>query len=129
MLKPWKELTSVILIFSVLSLFLPNSPAYAGWAPTRAALDGPQARLVSLLEREDVALAFEELGVDRAEAARRVAGLTDGEATLALERLDSIPAGGSVLGAIVGAALVVFLVLLVTDLLGLTNFYKFTRKP
>jgi hypothetical protein len=37
--------------------------------------------------------------------------------------LDQLPAGGSVVGALV----LIFLVLLVTDLLGLTNVYPFVK--
>lgn len=39
------------------------------------------------------------------------------------EQLEQLPAGASV----VGALLVVFIVLLVTDILGLTNVFPFTR--
>ena len=126
---PWKELTAVVVIFSLLCLALPAAPARAAWVPTRPAVEAPQARLLSLLEREDVVAAFEDLGIDRAEAARRVAGLTDEEARSALDRIDSLPAGGdSGFGVIVGALVLIFVILLVTDLLGLTHFYPFTKK-
>ncbi|MBI5446956.1 MAG: PA2779 family protein [Deltaproteobacteria bacterium] len=132
MSKTRKELTSLVVIFSFLCACLPTSPALAGWAPTRFVLEGPKARLVSALERQEVARALEPLGVHRAAAARRVAGLTDAEAEVALERLDAIPAGGSdagdAIGAIVAAALLVFFVLLLTDLLGLTHFFSFTKR-
>jgi hypothetical protein len=128
-MKTWKELVSLVLILSLLCLALPTSPAVAGWAPTRGALDGPKARLVTMLERQDVAGAMQKLGLDPAEAVRRVAGLTDAEAQLALDRLDELPAGAdSGIGTIVGAVLFVFIVLLITDLLGLTRFYPFTKK-
>jgi hypothetical protein len=38
-------------------------------------------------------------------------------------RIDSLPAGGDVIGAVV----FVFLVLLITDLLGLTKVFPFTK--
>ncbi|MBI5017986.1 MAG: PA2779 family protein [Deltaproteobacteria bacterium] len=126
--RSWKELTAVVVIFSLLCLALPARPAAAGWIPSRVAAEAPHARLVSLLDREDVVRAFQTLGVDRAEAARRVAGLTDREASEAVGRLDSLPAGGDPVGTIVGAALLVFFVLLLTDLLGLTHFYPFTKR-
>ncbi len=128
MTKQWKELTSIVLIFSLLCLALPTSPAVAGWAPTRSALDGPKARLVGVLEREEIAQTMENLGIDPAEAVRRVAGLTDAEAQAALDKFDSIPAGGDGFGVIVGALVLIFVILLVTDLLGLTHFYPFTKR-
>ena len=123
----WKELTAVVVVFSLLCVFLPTSPALAGWVPTRGAVDGPKAKLVTLLEREEIAQTLRDLGVDPAEAARRVAGLTDAEAQAALDRFDALPAGGDAVGAIVGALLLVFVILLITDLLGLTHFFPFTR--
>lgn len=126
--RSWKELTSVVLVFSMLALALPTSPAVAGWAPTRPALDGPRARLVSVLEREEIARTFAALGVDPVEAVRRVSGLTDAEAQLALERLDQVPSGGGAIEAVIGAALLIFFVLLLTDLLGLTHVFPFTKR-
>jgi hypothetical protein len=124
----WKQPTSLLVILALLCLTLRTSPAVAGWAPTRSTLEGPQARLVTLLEREEIARTMEGLGVDAQEAVRRASGLTDAEAELVLERLESVPAGGdSAFGVIIGAVLVVFLVLLITDLLGLTHFYPFTK--
>lgn len=129
MFRAWKQLTSLVVLFAFLCLFLPTSPAVAGWVPTRATVEGPKARLVSVLEREDVALAFADLGIDRDEAVRRVVGLTDAEAQLALDEFDRLPAGadGGV-GVVVGAVVFIFVVLLITDLLGLTNVFPFVKK-
>jgi len=128
MSRTWKQLTSLVLIFSVLCLFLPTSPAVAGWVPTRATVEGPQARLVTVLEREDVARTLADLGVDRAEAVRRVAGLTDAEAQLALDQFDSLPAAGDGVGVVIGAVVFIFVVLLITDILGFTNVFPFVKK-
>jgi hypothetical protein len=122
------ELTAVAVIFSLLCLALPARPAAAAWIPSRSPADAPKARLLTVLDREDVVKAFETLGIDRTEAARRVAGLTDEEARDALARFDSLPAAGDGIGVIVTAVVVIFLVLLLTDLLGLTHFYPFTKR-
>lgn len=71
---------------------------------------------------------FEALGVDPEEAKERVAALSDDEISQLAERINSDPAGQSAVGAIVGAALIIFIVLLVTDLLGFTNVFDFTNK-
>jgi hypothetical protein len=52
----------------------------------------------------------------------RVAALTDDEAAQLAGRIDSLPAGG-----ILGLILLVFIILLVTDILGLTKVFPFTR--
>ncbi|HVJ23762.1 MAG TPA: PA2779 family protein, partial [Burkholderiales bacterium] len=49
---------------------------------------------------------------------------TDAEAAELAARIDDLPAGGI---GIVGAILVVFLVLLLTDILGYTKIFPFTR--
>ncbi len=42
--------------------------------------------------------------------------------------MGGLPAGGSAVGAIVGAGLVIFIVLLITDILGYTNVFTFVRR-
>lgn len=121
------ELTAVAVIFAFLCLFLPPRSASAGWIPSRSPVAGPQEQLLTLLDRQEVVKAFEGLGIDRAEAARRVAGLTDEEARDTLARFNTLPAAGDPVGTVVGAVLLVFFVLLLTDLLGLTHFYPFTK--
>ena len=39
-----------------------------------------------------------------------------------------MPAGGSTVGIIVGAILIVFIILLITDILGYTSVFPFTKK-
>jgi len=79
-------------------------------------------RLTAALARADVQTAMQQQGLDTAVAAERIAALTDEEASALADHIDSAPAGG-----IIGAILLVFFVLLVTDILGLTKVYPFTR--
>lgn len=80
-------------------------------------------RLTSLLERGEVRARLEALGVDPATAKERVAALSDAEAAQLAARLDELPAGGDILGAVV----LIFLVLLFTDIMGYTKIFPFTR--
>jgi len=43
--------------------------------------------------------------------------------------MDQLPAGGSAIGTIVGAAVLIFLVLLITDILGFTHVFSFVNHP
>ena len=70
----------------------------------------------------------DDLSVDPEEAARRVAGLSDEEIEQIAGRLDDLPAGEGALGAVIGAILVIFLVLLITDLQGLTDVFPFVKR-
>ncbi len=86
-----------------------------------------RTRVMDFMLREDVQQQLTILGVDPKEAARRVASLSDEEIPEIAGRLDELPAGEGV-GAIVGVILIIFLVLLVTDLLGLTDVFSFVKK-
>jgi hypothetical protein len=85
-------------------------------------------RLQMLLDDSEVRKLLEAWGVDSAEAKARVDSLTDQEIAEMATRMDQMPAGGSAIGTLVGAALIVFLVLLVTDILGYTDIFPFVKK-
>ncbi len=78
--------------------------------------------------REDVQQQLTTLGVDPEEAARRVASLSDEEIRQIAGRLDELPAGQDGFSAVAGVILIIFLVLLITDLLGLTDIFPFVKK-
>jgi hypothetical protein len=82
------------------------------------------ARLATALARADVRAEMERLGVSPTAAAQRIAALTDTEAGNLADKINSAPAGASdVLGAIV----FIFVLLIVTDILGFTKIFPFTR--
>ena len=111
----------LIVCFGAASL---PAPALAGIVGTEAALAGAQQeRLAQLMDRADVQARLQALGVDPADARVRVAALSDEEAARLAAQIDELPAGGDV----VGAALIVFLVLLFTDVMGYTKVFPFTR--
>lgn len=105
----------------ILSLVLPL-PARAALVATDAALD--HQRIAGFLERTDVQEQLRVRGVDPAEARARAAALTDAEAAQVVSNIDQLPAGGV---GIIGAILIVFLVLLLTDILGYTKVFPFTK--
>lgn len=88
----------------------------------RASPSLEHARIAALLDRAEVRMHLESYGVSAADVQARLAALTDQEAAELAARIDSLPAGG-----IIGAIVFVFLVLLVTDILGFTKIFPFTR--
>lgn len=80
------------------------------------------ARVQTALEREDVVAALEKLGVSPVDAQRRVEKLNDAELVRLAHDIENAPAGG-----IIDAIIFVFLVLLLTDILGFTKVFPFTR--
>lgn len=87
------------------------------------AVRGDHARIGAALDRPEVLAHLERMGVSKEDAQDRVAALTDEEAATLASQIDSLPAGGDIVGALV----LIFVVLLVTDILGLTKVFPFTR--
>ena len=112
-----------LLILSLACLGV-AAPAQAAMVATDVAVAGAErGRISSLLDRADVRAQLQAYGVDAADVKTRVAAMTDEEAAQLAAQLDSLPTGGSIVGAIV----LVFLVLLITDILGFTKIFPFTR--
>jgi len=124
MIARLRRLVASLLIVSIAGIGLPL-PAHAGIVSTDAAFaSAERGRIASMLERADVRAQLEAYGVRAADVKARVAALTDEEAARLAGKLDSLPAGGD---GIIGALLLIFVVLLITDILGLTKVFPFTR--
>ncbi|MCI3953327.1 MAG: hypothetical protein K0R53_2827, partial [Burkholderiales bacterium] len=67
---------------------------------------------------------MQQLGVDPAAARARVDALTDDEAAQLAGHIDQLPAGAD---SFWGVLLAIFVILLITDILGLTKIFPFTR--
>ena len=86
-------------------------------ANARAAVEGD---VRNALARDDVRQAMVRLGADPLQADARVASLSDAELIKLQGQLDRLPAGGDAL-AVVG---IVFIVLLILELTGVTNIFN-----
>lgn len=91
-------------------------------ASTARSANDARSQLNDAFARADVQARLQALGVDSRDARERVAALTDDEATRLAGEIDKAPAGG-----IIEVILFVFFVLLVTDILGFTKVFPFTR--
>ncbi len=77
--------------------------------------------LLNSLDREEVQVALVSQGVDLEMAKLRVAGMTDTEVRTLNAKMDNLPAASGVVGAVV----FILVVLLITDLVGVTDVYPF----
>ncbi|WP_340675499.1 PA2779 family protein [Paraperlucidibaca sp.] len=91
-----------------------------------AVMEGQRAQVVDWLQRDEVRTQMTRFGVSTDQAVDRVAALSDEEVQRLAEKIDSTPVGAGG-GGVIGAVIFVFLVLLVTDILGLTKIFPFTR--
>jgi hypothetical protein len=78
------------------------------------------SRIEILLAREDVGRQLEAFGVDRAMVLERLNGLSSAELLELEGQIDSQVAGGDIL-AVIG---IVFVVLLILELVGVTDIFK-----
>lgn len=109
------------------------------WAPAHAAMistaeilkqtqqDHERERLRTVFDRSEVRRQLEAWGVKGEEAKAWVDSLTDEEIAEITARIDQMPAGAGALGTLVGVAFLVFLVLLITDILGYTDVFPFIK--
>ena len=112
------------LIVSIIGLGMPSS-SMAGIVATDEVRGGlKRDQVMSFLERSEVRDRMQALGVDPDAARTRVAALSDDEVASLADQLDQLPAGGS---DALTAVLVVFLILIILDLLGITNIFPFTK--
>jgi hypothetical protein len=86
-------------------------------------------RLRNFFDRRDVQAAMGAQGIDPAEAKARVDCLSDIEVANIAGRLDQLPAGGDGVSMFIGASVFIFVLLLITDLLGLTHVFPFVNHP
>ena len=83
-----------------------------------------RAHVLATLERADVVQGLQARGVDPQQVRARVDALSDAEVAQLSQQLDSAPAGAS---DILGVIVTIFVVLLITDILGFTKVFPFTR--
>jgi hypothetical protein len=85
---------------------------------------GDRDKVKDFFDRAEVRAQMEGMGVDRDAARARVDALTDEEVQNIAGRIDTLPAGGD---GILGVLFAIFIILLITDILGLTKVFPFTR--
>ena len=117
----------VAITFLTLSLYTPATQAAmvtTSEVISTGAATAARTQLQTNLLRTEVQQALIEQGVNPQDVQARIDSLSDDEATQLASEIDVAPAGGDVLGTIV----FVFLVLVITDILCLTNIFPFTVK-
>lgn len=122
---------SFFLILPFLLMGFSISRAQAAMVGTEAVLNPApngetvRVRLSNFLDRQDVQAILQSQGISPREAKARIACLSDSEVAHMAAVMDRLPAGGGGVGVLIGAALFVFIVLLITDILGFTHVFPF----
>ncbi len=99
-------------------------PTQAAMVATDKAVGTLERTHVSqFLARADVQARLNQYGVNPTDVQARIAAMSDDEVAQLAGKIDALPAGGDILGPIV----LIFLVLLLTDILGFTKVFPFTK--
>ena len=123
---------SVFMTILILLLSVPYQSVFAAMIGTETIIDrarGQEARdyLNRMIIREDVQAQFTSYGIKPLEAKARLDTLSDAEIICLYNQIEQLPAGGSDLGVAFIAVGVIFILLFITDLLGYTDVFSFTR--
>jgi len=123
---------SIFLTVLMVLLSVPYQSALATMVKTETVIGVAQSQeareyLNEVLSRKDVQTALMAQGVSPLEARDRVASLSDAEVVRLAEQMEHLPAGGDAIGVIVGAVVLVFIILLITDILGYTDIFPFVK--
>lgn len=103
--------------------------AFAGMVGTTELIDdelvlSDKQKVLDMLARDDVRAKLESLGVNPDDARLRVENMTQEEIQQLASEMKELPAGSGALGVIA----FVFIVLLITDILGYTDIFPFVKK-
>jgi hypothetical protein len=97
---------------------------------TQSTVNDVRENLNQFLKREDVQAIMTAQGISPVEVKARVDSLSDDEIMQIADKLDQLPAGGdSAIGVIAIASVIVFIILLITDILGYTDIFPFVKHP
>lgn len=130
MIKTMAKPVSFFLILCLLSMGFALGRAQAAMVGTETVLNSKvqqtdRSRVNAFLDRPRVQAILEARGISPEEAKARIACLSDSEIAGLAATVDQLPAGGSAVGALIGAGVLIFIVLLITDILGFTHVFPF----
>ena len=118
---------AMLICFAPFAIFAPMTQA--AMIGTDQIISNTQAQadkvhLKESLSRAGLADQLRNAGVDPVQLQQRIDSLTAEEVAILNEQLDQLPAGGS----IIGYSVFIFIVLLMTDIMGYTEIFPFVKK-
>jgi len=116
----------VTLTLSLLLICAPVSQAQAAMIANAQIIDQVQqlndkAALLQTINRVDVQEQLLDMGVNAAELESRVSQMTQQEIAQLNQQINNLPAGGDILGIIV----LIFIIFIITDVIGATDIFPF----
>jgi hypothetical protein len=125
----FRRLGKIIPVLSILALVsLHMAPLQAAMVDNSQLIADSQQQMtkqevLSQLDRQDVQDKLVAMGVDIDDAKQRIAQMSEQELAQLAQDFEQMPAGSGVIGAL----LVIFIVFVVTDMLGATDVFSFVH--
>lgn len=125
----FRRLGKIIPVLSILALMsLHMAPLQAAMVDNSQLIADSQQQMtkqevLSQLDRQDVQDKLVAMGVDIDDAKQRIAQMSEQELAQIAQDFEQMPAGSGVIGAL----LVIFIVFVVTDMLGATDVFSFVH--
>lgn len=125
----FRRLGKIIPVLSILALMsLHMAPLQAAMVDNSQLIADSQQQMtkqevLSQLDRQDVQDKLVAMGVDIDDAKHRIAQMSEQELAQIAQDFEQMPAGSGVIGAL----LVIFIVFVVTDMLGATDVFSFVH--
>ena len=125
-MKTWQRVLGAVLALNL--FFSTTAPVQAAMLGNPAIVQEARAELDrtalrELLSRDAARAQLQALGVSPEAVDARVAAMTDAEVAQVNQHLAQMPAGGDILGLL----LVLFIVFIITDMLGATDIFPFVH--
>ena len=123
-----KRVMALLVSLAMLNTY--SLPAYSAVVTTEQLIQQQlesmdRDEIVSLLDRSDVQQQLIDRGVDPEYAKQRIAALSDAQVEQIRSEIDQLPAGSGVVGILIA----VLLVLVILDIIGVTNIFSFIHPP
>ena len=125
-MKTFKKLISALLSIALIGMSLNH--ANAALVTNKEVINHVQAdnarlSIIQTIQRSDVKAQLRAMGVNPADIESRVNMMTAEEVEMLSRHMDELPVGGDVLGVI----LIVFIVFVITDVIGATDIFPFIK--
>ena len=125
-MKPIKKCLSIVLAFAMLSMSF--SPVQAAlltneYVIARTQHNQATTQLLQTINRSDVRDQLLSMGVSAESIESRINLMTANEIAQLNQQIGELPAGGDILGVI----LIIFIVFVITDVIGATDIFPFIK--
>jgi len=125
-MKSIQKYISILLSITLMSLSFTSTQAAMisnDMIINHAQHSSAKAELIQTINRSDVKQQLLNMGVKPADIESRINLMTHEEIAQLNQQIDELPAGGSILGVL----LIIFIVFVITDIIGATDIFPFIK--